>query len=98
MYERGLGVREDQVEAARLYKMGAEQKTNNQAEVESKAQAEVHLARMYANGWGVQLDCGEAARLMTLAANSQSLSSETARNQLKESSCPGDARGMGHRW
>ena len=98
MYELGLGVQEDQVKAARLYQMGADQEGINQGEVEGKAQAEVHLARMYANGWGVQVDCEKAVRLMTLAANSHTVSSDIARNLLKDSSCPGGARGMDHSW
>jgi TPR repeat protein len=98
MYELGLGVQENQVEAVRLYHMGANQGGESQNKMESKAQAEVHLARMYANGWGVQMDCEKAVRLMTLAANSHTISSDIAKNLLENSTCPGEARSIGHRW
>jgi hypothetical protein len=89
MYETGLGVQADQVEAARLYKLGADIELTdsriNSAQVSMKADAEVHLARMYANGRGVQRDCAEATRLMTLAAGRNTISSEIAKNKLRES-------------
>lgn len=92
MHELGLGVQENPVEAARLYKLGASQEIKNphsqlQMEVISKADSEMHLAQMYARGLGVQKDCAEAKRLMTLAANSNTVISEMASMKLREEFC-----------
>jgi len=101
MYEMGLGMQEDQVEAARLYKLGATHIENPKStgEITEKEQSEIRLARMYANGWGVQKDCGEAVRLMTLAANRHPYGSNSniARRKLEESSCPGQSNNE-HQW
>lgn len=92
MYERSLGVQGNQMEAVRLYTMGANQEIKFphnplQMEVVSKADAEMHLARMYASGLGVQKNCTEAKRLMALAANSNTIISDIARRELGENFC-----------
>jgi hypothetical protein len=62
----------DWVEAARLYKLAADQ---------GDSTAQTELAYLYFSGWGVAKDYGEAARLSKLAADQ---GDSTAQTQLAE--------------
>ncbi len=53
MYEKGLGVQQDDAKAASLYRMAAEQGLNTPG-------ADRHLARMYERGAGVDRDLARA--------------------------------------
>jgi TPR repeat protein len=56
----GLGVAKDLAEAARLFRLAADQ---------GNANAQFNLGVMYENGEGVAKDLGEAMRLFRLAAD-----------------------------
>lgn len=92
MYERGLGLEVDYVEAARLYRMGADQVLtepvrSNDARLIEISSAEVRLADMYIKGLGVQQDCQEADRLLSSAASRNTIFSQSAKEKLQEAHC-----------
>ena len=60
MYANGLGVRQDDAEAVRWYRLAADQ---------GDASGHFNLGMMYANGLGVPQDDVEAARWWRLAAD-----------------------------
>ena len=60
MYDNGAGVPQDHGEAARLYRLAADQ---------GLANAQYNLAVMFYNGTGVPQDHAEAARLLKLACD-----------------------------
>jgi TPR repeat protein len=60
MYSSGKGVAKDQAEAARLFRLAADQ---------GEAMAQLSLGEMYYTGAGVAKDEVEAARLFRLAAD-----------------------------
>ena len=57
MYQAGLGVRQDLVEAVRLYRLAADQ---------GLAEAQFHLGLMYEHGFGVPQNSLEAGRWLSL--------------------------------
>jgi hypothetical protein len=68
LYERGQGVRQDDVEAVKWYRLAAKQ---------GDAKAQSNLGLMYANGDGVPQDHAEAVKWFRLAAvqgNAEALS------------------------
>jgi hypothetical protein len=60
MYSSGQGVKKDEAEAARLYRLAADK---------GDAAAQINLGVMYVEGEGVAKDLAQAARLVRLAAD-----------------------------
>lgn len=105
MYEHGIGMAVDYVEATRLYQEGAnlvltEPVKVNDVRLFEKSAAEFHLADMYLNGHGVETNCEEAKRLLLLAASRNTTFSQMAKDKLEviTQRCFGDTapRAMGH--
>ena len=73
MYLEGTGVAKDLAEAARLYRLAADQ---------GFARGRSNLGRMYENGTGVSKDLAEAARLYRLAADQGDASAQAHLKRL----------------
>jgi TPR repeat protein len=60
MYQTGLGIKQDEQEAARLYKLAADK---------GNAEAMYALSWLYRNGMGVPRDLKESETMLRLAAS-----------------------------
>ena len=69
LFERGLGVRQDPLEAARLYEVSAR---------EGDGHGQRNLARLYRDGNGVRADGIVAYAWMNLAASAKEMNADTA--------------------
>jgi hypothetical protein len=76
MYEKGLGVEQDNAQAAALYRKAAAQ---------GDPDAQFNLAEMYRDGRGVVRDCAESLQFYKMAA---ARGHEPAQNALKSLTNP----------
>lgn len=68
MYEHGEGISLDLVQAAEVYRLGAEQ---------ANAPAQCNLAAMYFQGWGVEQDHAKALAWYCTSAQQGNLEKQT---------------------